>query len=161
MRLIGIAFLISAATNFHVLAVSSIDTGSAIAGLALYASAAWLFVAALRATRGCCLTVAFTADAPRQLVSTGPYRYIRHPFYACYCLTWLASAASTHSVALLVVFVCMTLLYRWAARFEEEKFSQSELATEYARYRERSGIFLPVFRGVRNRRAGFHEARGE
>jgi protein-S-isoprenylcysteine O-methyltransferase Ste14 len=111
--------------------------------LAIYFLAARLFFSAMYANRERPLTVAFTNDTPRHLVTGGPYGYIRHPFYVSYCLTWLASAVATHNPVLVAIFFCMTLVYSCAARFEEFKFAKSELASEYARFRLSTGIFLP------------------
>jgi protein-S-isoprenylcysteine O-methyltransferase Ste14 len=146
MRLIAALFLLFGAANARVLAVTAIDLTSLAPGLILHGVAAWLFSLAVRANRARHLSVAFTTDVPEHLVSSGPYRYIRHPFYTSYCLTWLASAVVAHSVLLLGSFGCMMLLYRWAARFEERKFSESGLASEYRRYRANTGMFIPSFR---------------
>ena len=146
MRLIAALFLLFGAANARVLAGTAIDLTSLMPGIILHGGAAWLFFLAVRANRARRLSVAFTTDVPEHLVSSGPYRYIRHPFYTSYCLTWLASAVVAHSVLLLASFVCMTRLSRWAARFEERKFSESGLASVYRRYRANTGMFIPSFR---------------
>ena len=146
MRLIAALFLVFAVKTIWVLAVSPISAVRAIIGLTLYGAAGWLFFAALRANCGRHLSVAFSGDQPEHLVTWGPYRHIRHPFYASYCLTWLASAVAAQSIILLGIFACMTGCYWWAARFEEEKFSRSELAPAYARYRANTGMFLPFWK---------------
>jgi protein-S-isoprenylcysteine O-methyltransferase Ste14 len=147
-RLIAALFLVFAFTSSRLLMIAPINTTSAIAALVVYSLAARLFFSATYANRERPLTVAFTNDTPRHLVTAGPYGYIRHPFYASYCLTWLASAVATHNPVLVAVFLCMTLVYRYAARFEECKFVKSELASEYARYRSLTGMFLPRWRAI-------------
>ena len=38
-------------------------------------------------------------DTPASLNQSGPYRFVRHPFYTSYSLTWLAAAVATASAA--------------------------------------------------------------
>jgi protein-S-isoprenylcysteine O-methyltransferase Ste14 len=73
----------------------------------------------------------------------GPYRFVRHPFYACYLLTWAAGAIATGRVSLMFTFLTMLVIYASAARMEERKFEGSPLATSYRRYRARTGMFVP------------------
>ena len=143
MKLIGGFFLAFTAISLRILTVAPIDTGSAIVAISVYVLAGILFLSAVRANRNWPLTVAFTNDVPGHLITTGPYRYVRHPFYSSYCFTWIAGAVATHSSVLFVTFAFMCLMYAWAARFEEGKFISSELAAEYVQYRIRTGMFLP------------------
>lgn len=97
------------------------------------------------------LTPAYTADIPNNLVHHGPYKFIRHPFYTSYLITYFASAiVSGHWMAILA-FVTMSIFYRHAALSEEEKFRGSPFGAVYEAYRSRTGMFLPaplkMFRG--------------
>ena len=60
-----------------------------IAGL-LYAVSLVIFWWTTKVTRDRRLSVAFSADKPHHLLKRGPYRFVRHPFYASYGLFWLA-----------------------------------------------------------------------
>ena len=114
------------------------------AGTAIFVGALALFLAAARETRRRPLTPAFSGDVPEHLVSTGPYRLVRHPFYTAYLLTYLAGWAVTGAPTLVVVCAGMTTLYAVAARQEERKFEHSPLAHDYARYAARTGMFWPA-----------------
>ena len=89
------------------------------------------------------LSAVFSPDLPAHLAQDGPYRFIRHPFYACYLLTWVAGVVATGRISLLLTFLVMLVLYAHAARMEERKFEQSPLATSYRQYRARTGMFFP------------------
>ncbi len=120
--------------------------GASVSGAALFAAALTLFWWAVRANLERPLTLAFSPDAPRHLVAWGPYRRVRHPFYASYALAWLAGAVAAAEPLLLLPFVVMGALYVQAARLEEAKFAESPLAEAYAAYRARTGMFWPSLR---------------
>ena len=81
----------------------------------------------------------------RRLVTTGPYRLVRHPLYAgelvaiwgyslVYATRWSLGAA-----------VLITGLQAWRARVEERKLA--EHLPEYAEYRDRTGFLWPRLLG--------------
>jgi protein-S-isoprenylcysteine O-methyltransferase Ste14 len=130
----------------HLLALSrpgSVQGYFGLAGLGFYGISFLLFWSTLRANRPKPLSVAFSQDQPEHLMREGPYRYIRHPFYASYLIAWLAGAVACQQPWLLATFVIMTIIYTLAARVEESKFAASPLAGEYASYRRGTGMFLP------------------
>jgi protein-S-isoprenylcysteine O-methyltransferase Ste14 len=49
----------------------------------------------------------------------------------------------------LLVLGGLMIYFEVAARHEERKFARSTLAEEYARYRQRTGRFLPKFSAMR------------
>ena len=61
-------------------------------GLAICLASMWLFYAAIRASREARLKMAFDVENPHGLVTTGPYRYLRHPFYTSYLIFWVGFA---------------------------------------------------------------------
>ncbi|HSA60259.1 MAG TPA: isoprenylcysteine carboxylmethyltransferase family protein [bacterium] len=77
----------------------------------------------------------------RDLVSRGPYRFVRHPIYEGQILAttalWLLSP-SWGSTLLLLVFIAAQLA---RASIEESKLEAS--LPGYKRYRERTGAYLP------------------
>ena len=93
---------------------------------------------------------AFSADLPEALVRHGPYRLVRHPFYASYLLTWSAAFVATQAWPLLLPLALMSAIYVRAAHQEERKFEASPLAGHYAEYRARTGMFLPRWRPKRS-----------
>lgn len=86
---------------------------------------------------------AFIPTAPVSLTKTGPYRLIRHPIYSAYLLTWLAGPIATGQLWLLLPIAWMGLLYYRAAWQEEQFFSSSAFALEYAAYQKQTGMFFP------------------
>jgi protein-S-isoprenylcysteine O-methyltransferase Ste14 len=63
-----------------------------IAGGLVFALSLGLFVWCVSSTRAKPLTVAYSVDVPVHLNSVGPYRRIRHPFYASYLLAYLGGS---------------------------------------------------------------------
>ena len=89
------------------------------------------------------LSAAFSPDLPTHLVQRGPYRVIRHPFYASYLLAWAAAVPASADWRVLATVVFMIGVYVSAARAEERKFSHSTLAGAYHDYRSRTGLLVP------------------
>ena len=104
--------------------------------LALY----WWTISVNRKTP---LSAAFSPDLPTHLVQRGPYRVIRHPFYASYLLMWTAAVPASADWRVLATVLFMVAVYISAARVEERKFSRSTLAGAYQEYRSRTGLLLP------------------
>lgn len=114
-----------------------------MAGFAFQLMAGGLFAWAIAASREARLEFAFTSEKPRGLVETGPYRHIRHPFYTAYIIFWSGWALATWSPFALLALLVLIALYVLAARAEEEKFGQTEMASAYADYKRRAGFFWP------------------
>jgi protein-S-isoprenylcysteine O-methyltransferase Ste14 len=112
-------------------------------GLAIELGGLWLFWAAIRASRAARLRFAFDTEGPQGLLTTGPYARIRHPFYASYLLVWIGWAVATWTLFALIPLLFMVVVYAVAARFEERLFANTPLATDYAAYRKRAGLFWP------------------
>jgi protein-S-isoprenylcysteine O-methyltransferase Ste14 len=147
MRLTSLLSLAGFAWFLIRLFVSTAST-SWPAAVALFIAALLVFGWTLRATRTDRPTLAFADDTPQFLLRHGPYRYVRHPFYASYLLFWAGTALATPGwLPWLVPAVMLTLYYR-AAASEEQKFARSDLAQAYETYRQRVGMFLPRLRGL-------------
>lgn len=110
---------------------------------ALYSGSLLLFWSAISIHRRRPPTLCFSRDVPQHLIVSGPYRWVRHPFYTAYMLAWLAGVVVTHQPWLLLSLLLMSSLYIRAAYLEERKFEASSLAAEFAEYRRRTGMFLP------------------
>ncbi len=110
--------------------------------LALLSSA--LFTAAVRASRQARLRFVFEGELSKSILKAGPYRRIRHPFYASYLMLWAGWALATWSPLAALPLTALAVLYVMAARQEEQNFMASPLAAEYAAYRREAGFFWPV-----------------
>ena len=91
------------------------------------------------------LSVAFSTDVPVRLIRSGPYAYIRNPFYTAYLLAFFAPLCSKWDGLSALFFTAMLLVYYNAARLEEKKFASSVLKEEYVAYCASTGQFLPKF----------------
>jgi protein-S-isoprenylcysteine O-methyltransferase Ste14 len=76
------------------------------------------------------------------LVTHGPYRWVRHPFYGVGCLWLMAITLMTANgfIGLIGTAVIAMLVYR--TRTEEAKLIE-RFGDEYRSYRERTGAFFP------------------
>ena len=137
----GIAFAV-----LHLAAIAMAPAISPLRGIiaaALYVMALALFWWAIRSNAPKPLSAAFSPDPPMHVMQNGPYRYIRHPFYCSYLLTWAAGVVASAQLWLLPTVAVMLVIYIRAAKAEEQKFTRSELAGTYESYRTRTGLFLP------------------
>ena len=128
---------------FAILFSSNLTRERSVAGSALYLCSAGLFWWAIRTSFGKPLSAAFSPDTPVHLVCDGPYRFVRHPLYTSYILTWAAGWVVTAQWWLLPTALIMLVIYFVASSAEEEKFLRSPLGRDYQRYRLRTGRFLP------------------
>ena len=117
--------------------------GAQLVALALEALSLWIFFRTITASRDGALHFAFDTENPVSLVTSGPYRYVRHPFYTSYLIFWTGLAIGTWSLWAVPVLVLMVVLYTVAARGEEAKFMRTGMSEDYAAYRARTGMFWP------------------
>jgi protein-S-isoprenylcysteine O-methyltransferase Ste14 len=115
----------------------------AVVGLVIELLSLTLFWAAIVASRRARLLFAFDPGLPHGLLDTGPYRYVRHPFYTSYLLFWIGWAVAIWSVWTLPFVVLLIAFYVAAATGEERKFAATQLGPEYELYRQRAGLFWP------------------
>jgi protein-S-isoprenylcysteine O-methyltransferase Ste14 len=143
LSLVGIAVLL-----FNLWETSVTDWRAA-AGFCLHLLAIALFAWAVLATRRNRPAMAFAGDRPKHVFRSGPYSYIRHPFYTAYLLFWLGCAIATSSPILFLVFLSLAVIYTIAALGEERNFSRSAISDEYEAFRKRTGFFWPKVRLAR------------
>jgi protein-S-isoprenylcysteine O-methyltransferase Ste14 len=141
----GLAGLIS--LGFIALVINS---GSEAVNIGLFAVACvalafalLLFEWARRTVRGQYFSWVFSTDTPAFLCTSGPFAYVRNPFYTSYLLTMAATAIMQPSLFRAVVFLAMVGYFLAAALHEERKFARSTLAAEYASYIAKTGRFVP------------------
>jgi protein-S-isoprenylcysteine O-methyltransferase Ste14 len=83
----------------------------------------------------------------RELVTSGLYGYVRHPFYTFFLLLlWLTPIMTT---SLLVVYVGLTVYIQIGIYFEERKLLR-EFGQEYADYRTVTPMLFPAPKFIRN-----------
>jgi len=117
----------------HALALEIVGTVLFVAGLAL---AVWA-----RITLGRNWGMPMTLKQEPELVTSGPYRYIRHPIYTGILLAMLGTGIATYVLAL-IVFAVMGVYFVYSARVEDRLMATSFPST-YPEYRERTKMLIP------------------
>jgi len=85
------------------------------------------------------------ADQGTGLVTTGPYRLVRHPIYLGLALLAMGEALAFGSwSALLIVLSGIVPTFAWRARAEEKLLSRT-FGERYAGYRQRTKMIVPYF----------------
>jgi len=95
--------------------------------------------------------VLFAAQQARQLATTGPYAYVRHPQYAGFILVMLGFLFQWPTLLTLVMFPILVWMYVRLARREEREV-RAELGDVYARYAAVTPAFVPRLRRAMPRR---------
>ena len=78
----------------------------------------------------------------RGLVSSGAFKYVRHPLYLGCILFYLGLALSTASLFSLVLWVAICLVYNYLASYEE-KLLEAKFGESYIIYKEKTGKWMP------------------
>jgi protein-S-isoprenylcysteine O-methyltransferase Ste14 len=83
-------------------------------------------------------------DAPSELVTWGPYAFVRHPFYSSYILYFIASGLLAPAWPVLLNAAFLFAVITLTAKREESELL-ALFGDEYTRYCKRTGRFLPRF----------------
>jgi protein-S-isoprenylcysteine O-methyltransferase Ste14 len=118
------------------LLVQLIGAAGLLLSLALYQWAA-------RSIRGRVFSFAGNHDLPEFVHQSGPYTYVRNPFYLSYMLLEVSTVVMWPSVWGALTVAIAAAYFQWLARFEEGKFARSPVAAEFAEYAARTGRLLP------------------
>jgi protein-S-isoprenylcysteine O-methyltransferase Ste14 len=113
-------------------------------GAAIFSVALWLLWRS-HADLGRNWSVAVETKESQTLVTSGVFKYMRHPMYAAHLLWGIAQALLVHNwlsgLASLVVFLPLYLL----RVPHEEKAMLAEFGEEYDNYMKRTGRVIPRF----------------
>jgi protein-S-isoprenylcysteine O-methyltransferase Ste14 len=109
-------------------------------GLALMGGA--LIVWAFR-NLGKNLTDTVVTRRDHTLVTTGPYRWVRHPFYVAVALTTVGNALAAANWFLLAGGILVVALLAVRTRIEEEQLTH-RFGDAYRAYQHRTGRFIPL-----------------
>jgi protein-S-isoprenylcysteine O-methyltransferase Ste14 len=112
-------------------------------GTATSLSSTLLFWRCIQVNKRKPLTGAYMENLPEHLQARGPYKYIRHPFYTSYILSYVGGAMVSQLGWTLLLVLVPALIYTHASMYEEAKFMQSGLNTHYNAYKRQAGRFWP------------------
>jgi len=110
-------------------------------GVGIFALAGGLLFWTFRSL-GSNLTDTVVTRRAHTLVTHGPYRWVRHPFYDCAALLIVATSLVASNWFLMITGGLVLVLLVVRTRTEEEKLL-ARFGDAYRRYRERTGRFLP------------------
>lgn len=94
---------------------------------------------------GAALTPLPESKEGAELVTSGIYKYIRHPIYSALMLIATGVIIWKWSLASLVIAIALLLLLFYKARYEDSLLRIKFLDAEY--YQESTPAFLPIKRG--------------
>ena len=103
--------------------------------------AATLLIVTFRSL-GTNITDTVVTRARHTLVTDGPYRWVRHPFYVAFALAMAADSLVTANWFLALTGALAVALIAIRTRTEEEKLIE-RFGDQYRHYMERTGRFIP------------------
>jgi protein-S-isoprenylcysteine O-methyltransferase Ste14 len=77
-----------------------------------------------------------------EVVSSGAFRYVRHPLYLGSILIYLGLTVSTASLFCLALLVIIVLFYNYIAAYEE-KLLETKFGETYIAYENKTGKWVP------------------
>lgn len=89
-------------------------------------------------------SAAVTLKEGHELISSGPYRYIRHPIYSGMLLAFVGTALALGEYRALIS-VCIVLVAFYTKAKKEELFLTQEFGEKFREHSRRTGMFLPKF----------------
>ena len=110
-------------------------------GVGVGVTAAALMIIVFR-TLGTNITDTVVTRARHTLVTGGPYRWVRHPFYVAGALAVVANSLVTANWFLALTSVVMIALLMIRTKVEEQKLIE-RFGDAYKTYMERTGRFIP------------------
>ena len=79
-----------------------------------------------------------------EVVSSGAFRYVRHPLYLGSILVYFGFTIATASLFCLALLVVIALFYNYIAGYEE-KLLEIKLGQAYIAYQKKTGKWIPHF----------------
>ncbi len=81
---------------------------------------------------------------PEQILTTGAFKFIRHPLYMSVILFYTGLAVSTASLLAIALFVVIFIFYNFIAGYEE-KLMVLKFGEDYEVYKQKTGKWIPKF----------------
>ena len=93
-------------------------------------------------------------DAPRRLVITGPYGYVRNPMALAGLGQGLAVTVMTGSILMLLYVILGGAIWQWIVRPVEEEDMAATFGAEFSHYRDGVRCWIPRAQPYREAGAG-------
>jgi protein-S-isoprenylcysteine O-methyltransferase Ste14 len=87
--------------------------------------------------------IGLSGEVPSAVCDSGPYRYVRHPFYLSYMLAFVAVAVGFPSLVVSAVCLVNIGLFGYMAIDDEKVLIASAIGADYKSYGARTGMFMP------------------
>jgi protein-S-isoprenylcysteine O-methyltransferase Ste14 len=81
-------------------------------------------------------------DPAKKIVTSGGFRYVRHPLYLGCLLFYVGLVIATLSLYSLILFGGIFAFYDYIASYEE-KFLEEKFPAEYSTYRDKTNKWVP------------------
>lgn len=78
-----------------------------------------------------------------EIITTGAFGFVRHPFYLSYLIVWFSSALLLNSIFLWLSCLVLVGVYMSSARAEEAGIVAGEQSAAYLAYRKKTGMLVP------------------
>ena len=142
IRIFGLSLIVA---NLYFTLSRNISLDSIrIFGVILMFMSAVLFFWSIRTHRKNPPSFAFSYIEKSSIVMTGPYQYIRHPFYASYIYGWLGGCLINQNWFVYFCAVVLLIQYIRSSALEEKGFLEGPSGKVYQDYIKRTGRFFPV-----------------
>jgi len=138
----GIAFVLATGVLLWKGLIAGLDLTLATYGAALSVLSLVLYEWARKTVTGLRFSVALAGDVPEAVCESGPYRYIRHPFYLSYLIASLGMLIATTHLVAVAAFLFNMILFIYMARDDERTLEASALGEQYRAYEQRVGFLL-------------------
>ena len=123
----------------------TVDPAMQALGLCLVLSGSALF-AWVTAALGRHFSTSLHLRDEHQLITHGPYRWVRHPMYLAYQITWLGFLLVSGNAIAAGLGLLAFALAMWVRVGREERMLAEAFGAQWQAYCERTGRFLPRFR---------------
>lgn len=102
-----------------------------------------LFSWSISTTKNKVLRLAYCDPSSEKLVVTGPYKYIRHPFYTAYILYWLSWLSLNNFSIIIVAFTFVIIIQYLLGIMTEEKYLSRKFNDNYCNYKSSTAMLIP------------------
>jgi protein-S-isoprenylcysteine O-methyltransferase Ste14 len=81
-------------------------------------------------------------NRPQRVVTTGVFKYLRHPLYMSAILFYLGLIITTASIITFALWIFIFVFYNFIAGYEE-KLMEEKFGEEYRSYKQKTAKWLP------------------